>query len=86
MSKLLCTAVASGLLLVCSVGAYAADGYNYNEGGSVQRPAAPPVRLSQEKTGNGRRFYSYQPPAVRGRRVEAPPYIRPASAKALGNY
>ncbi|HEX4143866.1 MAG TPA: hypothetical protein VHY91_10060 [Pirellulales bacterium] len=86
MSKLLCTAVASGLLAICSVGAFAADGYNSNEGSSVQQPAAPPVRLPQEKTGNARRFYSYQPAPVRGRRVQAPPYIRPASAKALGNY
>jgi hypothetical protein len=93
MSKLFLTAVASGLLLACSVSAQAADGYSASEDGglaaqssNVWRPAAPPVQPSQRDVSNGRRFYSYQPPAVRGRRVASPPYIRPASAKALGNY
>ena len=93
MSKLLSTAVASGLLLVCSVCVFADDGYyatqsgrSAAQSGSVWRPAAPPVKTSQEANSNARRFYSYQPPAVRGQRAPLQTFVRPASAKALGNY
>ena len=100
MSKLLSTAVASGLLLACSVGAFAADNYygmedsnsavptsNYSAPRpSVRRPApAPPVQ-SQEVNNSARRFYSYQPPVKRGQRAPLQTFIRPASAKSLGNY
>jgi hypothetical protein len=99
MSKLLSCAVAGGLLLVCSVGAFAADSYYGMESGNsavgsgnsaarssnLRRPAAPPVQ-SQEANSNARRFYSYQPPVRRGQRAPLQTFIRPASAKALGNY
>jgi hypothetical protein len=86
MSKLLSTVVATGLLLACSVGAFAADGYSAAQSGNLWRRAAPPVQ-SQEANGNARQFYSYQPPPVRrGQRAPLKTFIRPASAKTLGNY
>jgi hypothetical protein len=93
MSKFFRCAIASGLLLAGSVSAFAEDGFyaaqNGNsvaQSGSLWRPAAPPVQPSQQPANNARRFYSYQPAAVRGDRARVQPFVRPASAKALGNY
>jgi hypothetical protein len=88
MSKRILTVVASGLLLATSA-AFAADGYSAAQSGSLWRAPAPPVQTPEQGaagTGAARRFYSYQPPAARGQRYVLTPFVRPASAKPLGNY
>jgi hypothetical protein len=89
MSKRIFTAVAAGLLLASSAGAYAAEGYNYYQNGNQARNVPAPIQSPEQgagKVGTARRFYSYQAPPARGQRFVVQPFVRPASAKALGNY
>jgi len=77
MSKRSLTLVAGALLLASTASVFAQSGSNY-------RGATPPPP-SQQASSSARKFYSYTP-SVRGQRTPPKTYVRPASAKALGNY
>ena len=87
MSKLYSSLLAGAVVLASSVAAFAID-TDYSTQGEVKvKNGQPQIDNFSQVRPNARRFYSYQPPAVRGKQPKTiQTFTRPASAKALGEY
>jgi hypothetical protein len=87
MSKKFFTVLASGLLLASAVVANGADPDYTTQGPVPVRNGVPQIQSPAQVRTNARRFYSYQPQAQRGQRpATIQTFVRPASAKANGEY
>ena len=87
MKKLYYSLLVGGLVLASSVAAFAADTDYVTQGEVKVKNGAPQIENFSQVRPNARRFYSYNPPQVRGKKpVMIQTFTRPASAKALGEY